>query len=240
MMTAKGTLTCGLGFFFAIHALGAASSFAGKVACQDFLNAGRSATVTKISDGDTVGLKNSLGTISVRMLSIDTPELHFKGQSQGKWGQSSADALGKILKVGDVVDVEVETEKCDAYGRLLAHLWKGKTNLNREMVKNADAVMYCIYPNEKYCRDYGALTDAAMKANAGVFSDPKLELPYLFRRRLDKRAPDKWVGSLTSMQVYLPSEESQVEVWDRIYFMEELDIQPPYALVGTSSPRPKP
>ncbi|MBL7714332.1 MAG: thermonuclease family protein [Bdellovibrionales bacterium] len=222
------------GVFLGLWVLSSSLAWGGaaKVPCQDFLAQGNTATVIRLSDGDTIGLKNSLGTISVRMLSIDTPELHFKGQAQGTWGQSSADALAKLLKVGDVVEVEVEAEVCDRYGRMLAHIWKGKTNINLEMVKNADAVMYCIFPNEKYCRDYGAATEAAMKAKAGVFSDPKLELPYLFRRRLDKRPADKWVGSLKDLKVYAPTEEAKVEVWDRIYFLDEPSIVPPYSQVS--------
>src|SRR5688572_11270331 len=73
------------------------------------------AKVTKVSDGDTIRVANGSTSFAVRFLSIDTPETHYEGQSQGVWAERAAQRLAQLLPVGTQVELQLDVEKCDGY-----------------------------------------------------------------------------------------------------------------------------
>ncbi len=186
--------------------------------------------VTRSVDGDTVRVMMGKIDMPIRMLSIDTPETNFQGKSQGVWADKAKDKLAKLLPVKTKVTIELEAEKCDANGRMLGHVWKGNLNVNRAMVESALAVMYCIYPNESYCSDYGALSQEAHEARKGMFGDKSLELPYEWRRLIRKEPLTKYVGDLASHWVLKPELLEEVDLGSRIFFFAISDIELPYEL----------
>jgi endonuclease YncB( thermonuclease family) len=187
--------------------------------------------IKSVVDGDTVhvtGKDNK--NYKIRMVSIDAPETNYEGKSQGYWGEAAHDRLAELLPVGTEVRVELDATPCDQYGRILGHVWKGKQNINRQMVADGFAVNYCIYPNVRHCEEFGELTDKNQVAKKGVFSDPGFELPYEWRRLTGKRPFEKFVGSIESHDVYKPGSYDRVSVGQRVFFMKEKDIQPPFHL----------
>ncbi len=191
------------------------------------------ASVLGVVDGDTVHILVEGRQFTVRMLSIDTPETHYEGHSQGYWGEQAAQNLQKLVgAVPTDGTIELEADPCDNYGRVLAHVSIRNVNLNLEQLKAGMAVNYCIAPNLKHCAEYAPVVQNAMDHRLGIFADSSLELPYLWRRAVSGRVPDKYVGSLASKLVYAPTEEDRVEVTDRVYFLKVDDIQPPYVLAN--------
>ena len=93
--------------------------------------------VTSITDGDTIKLGDGK---SVRLLQIDTPEL--KGNEC--YAKEAQVALAKLLNVPGTVRLQIDPkiETTDAYGRLLRYVFKGKMNINLEMVKIGAATPY--------------------------------------------------------------------------------------------------
>ncbi len=183
-------------------------------------------------DGDTFRVKTKTGNYSVRMLGIDTPETHYQGQSQGEWAEKASARMKELLPAGTKVKMEFAPEVCDHFGRVLAHVFKGKTHINKQMVKEGLAVNYCIYPSTAYCEELGEQTGEAIAERRGMFSDPNMELPYDFRRRLRGGAYTYFVGSLQSKEVYHPGpQQERIPVSDRIFFSKEESVVPPYELM---------
>ena len=182
-------------------------------------------------DGDTVFIKTSSGSYSVRMMNIDTPETHFEGQSQGKWGEVAADRLKEILPTGTQVRLEYGSDMCDKYGRVLGQIFVGKMHANKQMVKEGLAVNYCYFPATEYCEEFGKLAEAAIAKRIGMFSDSNVELPYDFRRRIAGRKGTSYVGNIFTKEVVGPELQERVPVGARVFFPRADMIQAPYHLV---------
>ena len=169
--------------------------------------------ITPQADGDTVHVakfnvyrngrifkawkpkKKSLtgaGLLKIRLLGIDTPELHYPGPSpptpcpnrltgparpkippQDPWGTDAKVWLDKQLGDGDRVIVELDAEVFDKYGRVLGYIWTVKGNwkknklLNVRLVEQGLAFPYQIWPNRAHFSD---VKEAAKVAKGrGVF-----------------------------------------------------------------------
>lgn len=97
------------------------------------------ATVVQVHDGDTVAAYIDLGfdlTIrqSIRLEGIDAPELSTdKGKVVAKYLQ------GLLMTKSVVVETTGKKEK---YGRLMATIWLGSTNVNELLVEKGFAKPY--------------------------------------------------------------------------------------------------
>lgn len=101
-------------------------------------------TVYKVTDGDTIKVQLTSGTINVRFDSIDAPE------SNQPHGAQAKAALAKLVD-GQRVQLDVVTQ--DRYERVVAVVYVGDLNVNEQMVKNGHAWAYREYLREKdYCR----------------------------------------------------------------------------------------
>jgi len=92
------------------------------------------ATVTKISDGDTIHVKDSLGNkIKIRLYGIDCPESEKDGRSElgQPYGEDAYHALqGKLQRQ----HVRLDVMDTDRYGRIVSIVWLDDRNINLEMV----------------------------------------------------------------------------------------------------------
>lgn len=188
------------------------------------------ATVDRVVDGDTVHIIYKEKDYPIRFLSMDTPETHYMGKSQGHWGDVAADRLGELLPEGTQVKLELDNEVCDQYGRLLAYVWKGNTLINLQMTADGFAVNYCIYPNMAHCKEIGQAAQKNVDSKAGFFADRSVEIPYDWRRRVSGRAQEKWVGNIDTHIVTAPETEDDVPVGQRVFFMKKADIKAPFHL----------
>lgn len=182
-------------------------------------------------DGDTVTIRSRKGLYSVRMIGIDTPETHYFGHSQGESAELAKERLQEFLPVGKKVRLEFGPEICDKYGRVLAHIFVGKKHVNKEMVREGHAVNYCYFPSIEHCESLGKLAEKAIEKRLGMFSDPNMELPYNFRRRVSKRRANSFVGSIRSKEVYGPENQEKVPVGERVFFSDENMIKKPFHVV---------
>ena len=93
-------------------------------------------TVSSVYDGDTLTLKDSMGTDhKIRFEHIDAPEV---SPSQF-YGITSRDAL-RTLVLNKSVTAQVSGK--DKYGRNLGVVYLGQTNINLEMVAKGHAWHY--------------------------------------------------------------------------------------------------
>jgi micrococcal nuclease len=183
------------------------------------------------ADGDTVNVKAKSGVYAVRMIGMDTPETHYFGHSQGQWGEVASERLAELLPPGTKVKLEFAPGICDSYGRILAHIFKGKNHVNKQMVKEGLAVNYCMYPSVSHCEELGELARKAIEKRLGMFIDSNVELPYDFRRRISKRQQSSYVGSLITKEVFRPGNQDRTPVPERIFFSSQKAISDPFYLV---------
>jgi endonuclease YncB( thermonuclease family) len=120
-----------------------------------------SARVVNVVDGDTVDVRKRSGTVErIRILGIDTPEVYGGIECGGR----AASALMKRLARGKLrVTTDPKQPKRDRYGRLLAYVSRGGTDLGRRMVSKGRARVYVV--GSRFSR-YGSYMRAQRIARA--------------------------------------------------------------------------
>jgi micrococcal nuclease len=141
------------------------------------------ATITKISDGDTVQAITPEGTkLKVRLYGIDAPETH-KGKKPGEpFGNAARDYLASLVSQRSV---RVEILDIDRYRRMVAILWLAERNVNQEMISAGMAEAYVEYLKNPYRAPFIQAEQEAKAQGRGVWSQgTRYERPSQFRRRM--------------------------------------------------------
>ena len=141
------------------------------------------ATVTKISDGDTVQAITPEGTkLKVRLYGIDAPET-AKGKIPGEpFGNDAREYLTAL--VGQKA-VQVEIRDIDRYRRMVAILWLAERNVNHEMIAAGMAEAYLEYLKQPYRSPFIQAEQEAKAQRKGIWSQgDRYERPSQFRRRM--------------------------------------------------------
>jgi endonuclease YncB( thermonuclease family) len=102
------------------------------------------AKVLKVIDGDTVDVRLKNGRKKrVRMIGIDTPEVHGRTQCGGP---RASRALKQMLPFGTRVRLvsDPTQDRVDRYGRILRYVVKARTgvDMNRRQVRRGNARVY--------------------------------------------------------------------------------------------------
>jgi endonuclease YncB( thermonuclease family) len=126
--------------------------------------------VVKVIDGDTLKVRlRRGGTVSVRMLGINTPE-------RGRCGASDATAnLRKLAPVGSTVDMVSDRTQAakDRYGRLLRYVAKrgGYKDLSYRQMWNGFSKPY-VYGKKPVARHrtYVSASSSARRADRGLWA----------------------------------------------------------------------
>ncbi len=189
------------------------------------------ASLVRQSDGDTIEIRARGGTYKVRFLSVDTPETHFHGQSQGHWAEAAKERTAELLAAPGRLEIEFDATPCDIYGRLLGYVKKGGVDVNRKLVEEGLAVTFCVWTTRSRCEPYSNALDEAIRARRGFFADAAAELPYDFRTRLSGRDEAKYVGDLERPSEVLPfARRGEIPVAKRVLFLSDSDVAAPYEL----------
>jgi micrococcal nuclease len=125
------------------------------------------ATVTRVVDGDTIDISPSVeGRSRVRLIGMDTPEVYFGTQPYGP----EASAFAKQQLDGEEVRLELDVQKIDPYGRLLAYVYlpDGKM-FNETLLEEGYAQVATFPPNVKYVDRFLEAQREARAANRGLW-----------------------------------------------------------------------
>ena len=132
-------------------------------------------TLVSVGDGDTVRVTDKSGAkVTVRLACIDAPET-----SQGTSGKWSTKTLKGMIQ-GKSITLKPQVK--DRYGRTVAEIYVGSTNINLQMVRKGAAFTYRQYL--KQC-DGGAYLNAesmAKRERQGVWGPYQTQLPWEYRR----------------------------------------------------------
>jgi micrococcal nuclease len=139
------------------------------------------AMVVTVHDGDTVTVTIGRKKEKVRLIGIDAPEL-----GQRPWGEMAKRHLGKVLDLyGHAVNLELDVQQRDDYGRLLAYLRTRDGNLiNLQMLKDGYAVLFTVPPNVKHVNELRDAQRYAREKGLGIWGRNGLkEMPGDYRKR---------------------------------------------------------
>ncbi|MFH1995850.1 MAG: thermonuclease family protein [Candidatus Omnitrophota bacterium] len=137
--------------------------------------------VTRVVDGDTILLSNGE---RVRLIGIDTPEVHHSRKLQRDAERSKTDietiqALGARSKefterlcLNRIVTLEFDAEKHDRYDRLLAYVYRDDgTFVNAKIVQEGFAKIMTIPPNVRHAALFRDLQEDARRNRRGLWAE---------------------------------------------------------------------
>lgn len=129
--------------------------------------------VTRITDGDTLRVQLNAGTEEkVRLIGIDTPEVHGRGGLRECFGKEASAELARLLPIGTTVRVAIDAEPRDRYGRLLAYVYRQPDDLhvNLEMARRGFAAALTVPPNVAFADEFVDAAGDARDANRGLWA----------------------------------------------------------------------
>jgi micrococcal nuclease len=127
--------------------------------------------VLRVVDGDTFLLKKD--QLRVRLQGVDTPETVKENTAIQDWGPEASAFTKEFIEVaGMKVDVTVDGEGVDQYGRHLAFVWHDGRLLNEELIANGLARAKLDYDYSQRMKDrLRSAQDKARGAQLGIWSD---------------------------------------------------------------------
>ena len=130
-----------------------------------------------VGDGDTIRVTTPSGInkTTVRLACIDAPE------TSQVMGIDARQALQKELPIG--TEVSLRTKATDRYGRTVAEVLKGTTNINQALVAAGAAFVYWQYIDGCDRETYSRLENEARLKSLGVWAVPGgIQRPWDYRR----------------------------------------------------------
>ena len=159
-----------------------------------------SVTVISVGDGDTLTVTEAGQRKTIRLACIDAPET-----AQSPYGAQARAALQALAPVGSAVTVQ--GNKKDRYGRTVAEILRGSTNINLELVRRGDAFVYRQYLSGCDRNAYLSAEKQAESARRGVWSSPGgITRPWDWRRGGAPKAPSSPSASKSPSGRYRCSE----------------------------------
>lgn len=129
------------------------------------------ATVTKVTDGDTIRVNIEGQDEPVRLIGIDTPETHGQGGLRECYGSEASARTAALLPIGAKVRLVRDAEPRDRYGRLLAYVYRASDDLfvNLTLAREGYAAVLTIPPNVAHSDAFVAAAARARDENRGLW-----------------------------------------------------------------------
>lgn len=129
--------------------------------------------LVRVKDGDSLVVKVQGVAMDVRLAGIDAPEL-----SQ-PYGRNARQVLTLLASGRQLVIKPLDT---DRYGRTVAHVWNGETQLNLEMVRRGGAWFYSEFARGA---ELHKVEQEARNAKLGLWALPPKDRiePWLWREQ---------------------------------------------------------
>jgi len=141
--------------------------------------------LVKVIDGDTLLVKSNSNEFKVRLIGVDTPEIHYNKKLQRdiakenktsseiiKMGLKSKEFMKKMINHSKYLFLEYDIQIYDRYGRRLAYVYlQDGTMLNYILVKEGYAKVYTIPPNVKYQEIFIKAQKEAIKEKKGLWKE---------------------------------------------------------------------
>jgi micrococcal nuclease len=137
------------------------------------------AIVDRVVDGDTVrvvaepgGSIPEGGSVRVRLLNIDTPELATDEAPAECGAEAAAARLAELVAPGDVVWLAGDREDRDVYDRPLRGVWTDDgVFVNELLAREGFAETLIIGPNDRFHAVIAAAVEQAQAAGRGIWGE---------------------------------------------------------------------
>lgn len=117
-------------------------------------------TVTRVVDGDTIVVDIDGTAETVRLIGVDTPEsVHPDADKNTEAGVAASDYTKAALE-GKEVELELDVQERDKYGRLLAYVYLDGVMYNKTLLEEGIADIATYPPNVKYVDDFKTIVSA--------------------------------------------------------------------------------
>ncbi len=124
--------------------------------------------VTNVVDGDTIDVEIDGETYRVRLVLIDTPEVHGRSDCYGK---EASEFVKELLPLGTVVELERDVSETDRFGRLLRYVYlEDGTMVNELLLSEGYAQVATFPPDLRYIDRFLELQREAREAGRGLWS----------------------------------------------------------------------
>lgn len=128
--------------------------------------------VTRVIDGDTFWVDNGEEAFKIRFIGIDAPELrNSRHKKKGPFAKE-AKAYVQERTEGQWVRLEMDVQKTDRYGRMLAYIYlEDNAFLNADLVREGYAVLATFPPNVKHVELFRQLQTEAREHKRGLWKN---------------------------------------------------------------------
>ena len=129
------------------------------------------ARVVHVSDGDTIDVMVGHTRERVRLLGVDTPESVKPNTPVQCFAKDASAFTAAALPIGTAVRLERDIEPRDAYGRLLAYVYRAADGLfvNLALARGGYARTLAIKPNVAHSDEFAATVAEATAAGRGLW-----------------------------------------------------------------------
>jgi micrococcal nuclease len=143
-----------------------------RAASKPASQAGGTATVERVVDGDTIIARISGRRERVRFIGMDTPESVKPNTPVQCFAIEASNRTKALLPAGTGVRLVGDVEQRDKYKRLLAYVYRAKDNLfvNLSLVRDGYAQPYTFPPNVAHTNEYESAAADARQAGRGLWS----------------------------------------------------------------------
>ena len=126
--------------------------------------------VIRVVDGDTIVVNYKGSEEKVRLIGIDTPEsVHPNENKNTEEGIETSNYTKQRLE-GKIIEIELDVQERDKYGRILAYVYIDGEMYNKELLKIGYAKIATYPPNIKYVDDFTEIQKQARKNKVGLWS----------------------------------------------------------------------
>ncbi len=189
----------------------------GEAGTLSIIEQSRWAQVVHVHDGDT--LRTGKGE-KIRLLGINSPEVPNNSQPGQTMGNEAKQRLSELL-TGKIVQLQMDKEKQDTYGRSLAHVYlRNGAWINAQMVREGLAHVYIFAPNFRRVSELLQAEQEARNSKRGIWKTERFRV--LDSKSVSKRhigqfrvvegtvsTAQKWKFRLDKLQVSIPRKYRQ-------------------------------
>ena len=143
------------------------------------------AEILSITDGDTIVIIHRGHKERLRLIGINAPECRPTPKADkdairtvaylrtiNEMGQRATQYVKSVIRSGDHVNIELDMQKRDWYGRLLGYVWvQDGRMLNEEIVRAGFAGLMTYPPNIRHLRRLQEAYRDAREQKRGLWSD---------------------------------------------------------------------
>ena len=127
--------------------------------------------VTRIVDGDTIYVAIGNRIEKVRYIGINTPEINHPTKGREPYGDAAREANARLVD-GRWVQLVLDVQQRDRFGRLLAYVYVGSRFVNAQLVWQGYAEAATSPPNVQYGDYLADLQRQARETRRGLWADP--------------------------------------------------------------------